>query len=598
MRNALALSLLALFPLGCLSAPDESMAPELAGSSDAALTGASVTNHGGSSMSSPAKLYYIFYGAWADPAEKQILIDFATSIGGSPFVTPFATAGATTAISYGGSTTDAYSQGTSLDDTKLRAIVKTAASGSLPFDTSGIYVVLTAPDVDLSFQGAQLCQDFCSEHDYATSGVSLLKYAFVGHPSRCYGACEPSLNLAPGPSPNDNAYIDAMIRLVSMELAATVVNPVGNGWYDNATGYEGAYLCMNQYDPIYIMANGSAANVRLGNRDYLLSQTFLHSGGGSCALDLSLPRHTSANQGKIYGDFNGDGRTDLLWRNTATGDVTEWLLSGSTVLSMPYVWSAVPIEWQIAGVADFNVDGKSDLLWRNVRTGDVTEWLMNGSTVLSMPSVQAGLSVDWVSQGVGDFDGDGKPDILWRNGKTGEIKEWRMNGSSITSQLTVSAAESLSNEIVGVGDFNADGRADILLFNPSLDAPEVLLMNGATITQRASIATPIVSASDIAAVADFTGDKKADIVIRDYGTFSLATMNGASLVSYTPIWSFVSMDWRIEGAGDVNKDGKADLLWRNIRTGDVGEWLMSGSTPLSMPTIWSGVPLTWQITRN
>src|SRR2546423_1421429 len=34
----------------------------------------------------------------------------------------------------------------------------------------------------------------------------------------------------------------------------------------------------------------------------------------------------------VAGDFNGDGKTDLLWYNKSSGQVEVWLLNGTTML--------------------------------------------------------------------------------------------------------------------------------------------------------------------------------------------------------------------------------------------------------------------------
>ncbi len=34
--------------------------------------------------------------------------------------------------------------------------------------------------------------------------------------------------------------------------------------------------------------------------------------------------------------------------------------------------------------------------------------------------------------------------------------------------------------------------------------------------------------------------------------------------------------WVLSGAADFNGDGKADMLWQNIYTGDVGAWTTGG----------------------
>src|SRR3546814_1821714 len=75
--------------------------------------------------------------------------------------------------------------------------------------------------------------------------------------------------------------------------------------------------------------------------------------------------------------------------------------------------------WTMVGVGDFNGDGVSDILWRNTRTGANTIWKSGDRS-----TEQAVVRVDeqaYKVAGVGDFDGDGVSDILWRKDKTGQI---------------------------------------------------------------------------------------------------------------------------------------------------------------------------------
>jgi hypothetical protein len=79
------------------------------------------------------------------------------------------------------------------------------------------------------------------------------------------------------------------------------------------------------------------------------------------------------------GDFNGDGKADILWQNSSTGQRGIWLMNGTTLQSTVSL-ETVATSWSIAGSSDFNGDGKSDILWQNSSTGQRVIWLMNGTT--------------------------------------------------------------------------------------------------------------------------------------------------------------------------------------------------------------------------
>src|SRR5437879_7222228 len=120
-------------------------------------------------------------------------------------------------------------------------------------------------------------------------------------------------------------------------------------------------------------------------------------------------------------DFDGDCKSDVLWRNSATGEDYLWLMNGRTIASGGYLRTVSDPAWQIVGTGDFDGDGKADILWRNAVTGQNYIYLMNGLTIASEGSVNvvdatSGLQV----QGIGDVDGDGRDDVLRRNPATGE----------------------------------------------------------------------------------------------------------------------------------------------------------------------------------
>jgi FG-GAP-like repeat len=144
---------------------------------------------------------------------------------------------------------------------------------------------------------------------------------------------------------------------------------------------------------------------------------------------------TMVGGGSNRSDFNGDGKADILWQDTSTGDRVIWLMNGTThtgSVGLP----TVPPSWSIAGSSDFNGDGKADILWQDTSTGDRVIWLMNGTTLQSWVSLGT-VPTSWSIVGSGDFNGDGKADILWQDNASGARVIWLMNGTTLQSWVSL-----------------------------------------------------------------------------------------------------------------------------------------------------------------
>jgi hypothetical protein len=96
------------------------------------------------------------------------------------------------------------------------------------------------------------------------------------------------------------------------------------------------------------------------------------------------------------GDFNGDGKIDIVWRDSS-GNTANWLMNGASVLTAGSLGN-IATTWSLVQTGDYNGDGMSDLLWRD-SSGNAAMWFMSGVTVLS----SAGLGViptAWAIQSV------------------------------------------------------------------------------------------------------------------------------------------------------------------------------------------------------
>jgi Metallo-peptidase family M12/FG-GAP-like repeat/Calx-beta domain len=289
------------------------------------------------------------------------------------------------------------------------------------------------------------------------------------------------------------------------------------------------------------------------------------SGQDAAWIDnLTLPPNMS---GKL-GDFNGDGKSDLLVQST-TGTTTAWLLNGTAIASAVNLITSDP-GWTTTHTADFNGDGKTDILWRHT-DGRIAMWLMNGTALISGAGLLEANS-GWAVTHVADFNGDGRADILYRH-TDGRIALWLMNGTGLISGAGLLNAAS-GWTVTHTGDFNGDGKADII-YRHTDGRIALWLMNGTALISGAGLlaANSGWSATD---VADFNGDGKADILYSHTdGRIAMWLMNGTTLTSGAGLLNAAS-GWSVTHTGDFNGDGKADILYRHS-DGRIAMWLMNGT---------------------
>jgi len=139
------------------------------------------------------------------------------------------------------------------------------------------------------------------------------------------------------------------------------------------------------------------------------------------------------------GDFDGDGRDGILWRNVDSGAVAIWRLQpdqNRIKFKSRHVIDTPPLNWVIRGTGDTNGDGKTDIIWLDTSTYDVAVWTMGwtGQEYTRAGHIVATASEGWQIKGVGDFDDDSKDDIAFHNSITGEVAVWLLNGWSIKAQ--------------------------------------------------------------------------------------------------------------------------------------------------------------------
>ena len=305
--------------------------------------------------------------------------------------------------------------------------------------------------------------------------------------------------------------------------------------------------------------------------------------------------------GRLTNDYDGDGRSDIHWRNVSTGRNDIWLLNGTSVKSYLTVYNEPNQAWAIVGAGDFNNDGQGDQLWRNTSSGAVYVQLMqNGTTLATSRFAPTVADSNWQIVAIADFDGNGTSDLYWRNSSTGRNDMWLMNGGSPSTLATVYNEPNAAWKIRGAGDFNGDGRADLFWRNDTTGRNYIQMMNGLVEAAGSAYTVDVADqAWQVAAIADFDADGRDDLYWRNSSTGrnDLWLMNGAVIKSSATVYNEPNQSWQIVNSGDYNGDGFADLLWRNSSSGDNYVMLMQNTGILpasaSLPRV---IDLNWRIT--
>jgi hypothetical protein len=342
------------------------------------------------------------------------------------------------------------------------------------------------------------------------------------------------------------------------------------------------------------------------------------NGDGFADLIIGAPYNDAngSNAGKAYvifgapglqyhaqNDFNGDGKSDLLWRNDA-GTVRDWLgqSNGAFAGNVVNLNETISNDWHIAGSGDFNGDGRVDFLWRH-DDGTVLDWLgqPNGSFIGNTANLNTVVPNDWHIVGTGDFNGDGRTDILWR-ADDGTVRDWMGQTNGAFAGNVINLNETISNDwhIVGTGDFDGDGRSDVMWRNNDGTVTDWMgQSNGSFIGNTANLNIVVHNDWHIVGTGDFNGDGRTDILWRsDDGTVRdwIGQSNGAFAGNVVNLNQTIPTDWHIVAIGDYNGDALDDLLWRN-NDGTVTDWLgqPNGSFIGNTANLNTVVPTDWHV---
>jgi hypothetical protein len=292
------------------------------------------------------------------------------------------------------------------------------------------------------------------------------------------------------------------------------------------------------------------------------------------ATDLREMNIIGYNRGPLTADnFNGNGVSDILFRNDSSGDVGWYNMQGSLV-----AWNDIggsSTAYNVVGTGDFFGNRVSDILFRNNATGDVGYYQMTYDGVFAGWRDIAGSATAYSVVGVGDFNGDGTSDILFRNNTSGDTGFYAINNGAFAGWHDI-AGSSTAYSVVGVGDFDKNGTSDVLFRNNATGDIGYYAINAGGVFAGWRDIGGSSTAYAVVGVGDFYGNGSADILFRNNTTGDLGfyAMNGGVFGGWHDLGGS-STAYSVAAVGDYYGNGTSDILFRNNTTGDTGYYAIS-----------------------
>jgi hypothetical protein len=279
----------------------------------------------------------------------------------------------------------------------------------------------------------------------------------------------------------------------------------------------------------------------------------------------------------ITGDFNGDGRADVLsMTHSNSGDNFLVRLSNGNGTVQPARAFSVDRFSSLIGVADFNHDGKLNIATWSLSTYAISVFLGNGDGSFKPPVKSPLGATRPQALAVGDFDNDGRLEIVVSGFvQTGRSGYWGIDSLSGNGDGSFHADSPFPSHYATslvVGDFNGDHHLDVL----GTDGSSVFLLLG---TGQGAFSAPTSIASVAAGVlvaGDLNGDGKLDFAaFGASNTLSVFLGNGNGTF-HAPRNTLVVAGTYALAAADFNHDGKLDLVTVNPTGGTVSLLLNKG----------------------
>ena len=262
-------------------------------------------------------------------------------------------------------------------------------------------------------------------------------------------------------------------------------------------------------------------------------------------------------------DFNNDGKNDLATVNRSANNVSILLGDGAGNFGAATNFSTGDTfsEPFALAVGDFNNDGKTDVVVSKPNVGSISLLLGNGSGGLGAPT-NFSVGENPGTFGVGDFNGDNKSDLAVADPgfNNGGVYILLGNGTGSFGSPAKFTAGSRPRYIA-VADFNRDNKSDLAVANVGFNFNKISILLGNGAGGFSAPTDFAVGSSPIGLVVrDFNKDTFLDIAVANMDSHNVSILKGDGQGSFGQATNFPANSFPLSiTSGDFDGDGKLDL---------------------------------------
>jgi hypothetical protein len=220
---------------------------------------------------------------------------------------------------------------------------------------------------------------------------------------------------------------------------------------------------------------------------------------------------------------------------------------------------------------DFTGNGWTDLLARDTSTGNIYLYPGNGTNLEARTRIATGwTSFGWITR-FGDFTGDGKDDVIARDWSTGYLWLYPGTGSGLGPRTRLATGWKAKREITAVGDLDGDGHADLVAADTSTGYLYFYPGKGNALGSRVSLGPGWGAMSELTGIGDLSGDGKPDLLARNTasGTLYLYPSKGVGFASRISLGTGWSGRRSLVGVGNFDRAGYGDLMAVDSSSGNL-----------------------------